>query len=57
VGHVQRGDAETGLDAADLLTELNPHAGVERGQWLVEQEHPGLDGQGSRQRHPLLLAT
>ena len=39
----------------DLLAQLQSHLGVERGQRLVEQQHPGLDRQRAGQRDPLLL--
>ena len=41
----------------DLLPQLQPHLGVQRGQRLVEQQHPRLDGQRAGQRDPLLLAA
>ena len=45
------------LDPADLLAQLHPDLGVERGQRLVEQQHLRLDRERAGQRHPLLLAA
>ena len=42
---------------ADLLAQLQPDLGVQRGQRLVEQQHPRLDGERPGQRDPLLLAA
>ena len=53
----QRGGAQPLLQGADLLTQLQPDLGVQRGQRLVEEQDPGLDGQRPGQRHPLLLAA
>ena len=45
------------LDAADLVAQLDPDLGVERGQRLVEQQHRRLDRQRPGEGHPLLLAA
>ena len=45
------------MDAADLVTELDPHLGVERRQRLVQEQHLRLDRQRAGQCHPLLLTT
>ena len=34
-----------------------PQSGVERRERLVEEDDLGLDGQGPRQGHPLLLSS
>jgi hypothetical protein len=49
--------AEPLLQGADLLPQLQPDLGVERGQRLVEQQHVRLDRQRPRQRDTLLLAA
>jgi hypothetical protein len=57
VGDEQRGGAELLLQKADLLPQLLAHLRVEGGQRLVEQQHPGLDGQRAGQRDALLLTA
>ena len=57
VRHEQGGDAELLLQPADLVAQLHPHLGVERGQRLVEQQHRGGQGQRPGERDPLLLAA
>ena len=57
VGDEQGGDAELGLDAPDLVAQRGAHLGVQRRQWLVEQQHLRLDGQRASQRDALLLAA
>jgi ABC-type Fe3+/spermidine/putrescine transport system ATPase subunit len=39
----QGGDAEPLLQGPDLLPELDADLGIKGGQWLVKQEHAGLD--------------
>ena len=41
----------------DLVAQLHPHLGVQRGERLVEQQHARLDGERAGQRDPLLLAA
>ena len=53
----QGGRAEPLLQGADLLAQLQAHLGVERGQRLVEQQHPRLDGERPGQRDTLLLTA
>ena len=53
----QGGDLEPGLQYPDLLAQLDPDLGVERGEGLVEQEHAGFNGQGAGQGDTLLLAA
>jgi hypothetical protein len=50
-------DVQPLLDPPDLVAELAADLGVQCGQWLVEQQHPGLDRQRPGQRDPLLLAA
>ena len=57
VGDEQGRGAEPLLQRADLLPQLQPDLGVQRGQRLVEQQYPGLDGQRPGQRDALLLAA
>jgi hypothetical protein len=40
MGHEQRSGAQTLLDGADLLAQLQLDLGVQRRQKLVEQHHP-----------------
>ena len=54
VGDVERCDPELGLEAADLLTELDAHLCVEGGERLVEEEHARLDRQRAGEGDPLL---
>ena len=57
MGDEQGGGAELLLERADLLAQLEPDLGVQGGQRLVEQQHPGLDGERPGQRDALLLAA
>jgi hypothetical protein len=57
VGDEQGRGTEPLLDRADLLAQLQADLGVQRGQRLVQQQQPGLDGQRPGQRDPLLLAA
>src|SRR6185369_6240228 len=57
VGHEERRRPDRDLDAPDLLAELSTDLRVERGEWLVEQEHLGLDRQRPGERDPLLLTA
>ena len=57
VGHHDRRHAEAPLELLDLVAQVHPHLGVERGQRLVEQQEPGRGGQRAGQRDPLLLAA
>ena len=57
VGDEQGGGVQPLLQRADLLAQLQPDLGVQRGQWLVQQQHARLDGQRAGQRDPLLLAA
>jgi hypothetical protein len=57
VGHQDEGDAELALKVLQLDLHLLAQLAVERGQRLVEQQELRLVHDGSRQRHPLLLAA
>ena len=57
VGDEQGGDADLGLDPADLVAQRGAHLGVERAERLVEQQHLGLHGQRPGERDTLLLAA
>ena len=57
VGHEERRDPDLELNPADLVAQLGAHLGVERGEWLVEQQQAGLDAQRPGEGHPLLLTT
>jgi hypothetical protein len=55
VRHVEGRDAELLVEPPDLEAHLLPEVRVQVGERLVEQEDLGLDDQGARHRHPLLL--
>ncbi len=57
MGDEQGGDADVQLDPPDLVPQLRPDLGVERGERLVEQQHLRLDGERARERDALLLAA
>jgi hypothetical protein len=57
VRHVDRGDLEGVVQAADLEAHLLAQIGVEVAERLIEQQHLGLDHDGARQGHTLLLAA
>lgn len=57
VGDEHGGDAEGQLEPADLLAQVRPHLGVQRGERLVEQEHARAQCQGAGERDALLLAA
>ncbi len=57
VGDEQAGAVEGGEVAAQLGPHLDPGAGVQRGERLVEQQQPWAGGQRPRQGHPLRLPT
>jgi hypothetical protein len=48
---------ERALDLPELRPDTRPQLRVEVRQRLVEQQHVGLDHEGPRQGHPLLLAA
>ena len=45
------------MQAAQPGAQLLAHAGVERAERLVEQQHLRLDGERAGERHPLALAA
>ena len=51
------GDVHLVVQSPQPAPQLLPHLGVERAERLVEQQHPGLDGQRPRQRDALPLAA
>ena len=55
--HVQHGDAQFALDAAQLGAHLHAQLGVQVRQRLIEQQQGRFDDDGARQRHALLLAA
>ena len=57
VGHVDEGDAELLLHAAQLAAHAQAQILVERRQRLVEQQHARIGDQRARERHALLLAA
>ena len=57
VGHEHGGGAGFELDAADFVSQLHAHFGVQCGQRLVEQQHTRVHGQRTGQGHALLLAA
>ena len=57
MGDEDGGDAGVALDAADLLSRLQAQAGVQVGQGLVQQQHPGHLHHGPGDGHALLLAA
>ena len=57
VRHIQAGDAQAALQAADLGTHLYTQLGVQIGQWLVEQEQLRLAHNGAAHCHALPLPT
>jgi hypothetical protein len=57
VGDEQGGVARAVVDFAQPAAQVAAHLGVERAERLVEQQHPGLDGESAGQRHPLALAA
>ena len=55
VGDEQDRPGEVGEVPAQLGADLEPGAGVERGQRLVEQQQPGVGGERAGERDPLRL--
>ena len=44
-------------DLNELIAQFHPDLGIQRGERFIEQQHLRSNGQGSGQRHPLLLST
>ena len=57
MGHIDHGDAEPLLQAADLAAQLLPELGIEIGERLVEQADRRLGDQRAAERDALLLAA
>jgi hypothetical protein len=57
VGDVERGDADTTLDAADLGSHLDAQFGVEVGERFVHQEDGRFADDRSTHGDPLALAA
>ena len=57
MSHVDRGDRQLLLNAADLGARSIAEPGIEIRQWLVEQQHFGTADDRARQRDTLLLAA
>ena len=57
MGDEHGGDAGLPLDAADLLAGLEAQPGVQVGQRLVQQQHPGHLHHGAGDGHALLLTA
>ena len=57
MGHIDRGDAEFALQAAQFLPQLNAGVEVEAARRLVEQQDVGIGCERPRQGDALLLAA
>lgn len=57
MGDEHGGDAEGELEAADLLAQVRPYLGVQRGERLVEQEDARAQGERAGEGDALLLAA
>jgi hypothetical protein len=57
VGHEDRRDAQALVQALQLAAHLHAQLRVEVREGLVEEQHLGFDGERSRQRDALLLAS
>jgi hypothetical protein len=57
VGDEDRGDVDLVVEAPEPVAQLLAHLGVERAERFVEQQHRGLDGEGTGQGHALALAA
>ena len=55
VRHEDRRDVHLVVETAQPVAQLLPHAGVERAERLVEEQHLGLNGERARERHALPL--
>src|SRR5881396_2634202 len=45
------------MQVVEPAPELLAHTGIERSEWLVEQQHPGSRRERARQRHALALTA
>lgn len=57
VGDHDHGFVETLFETQELALEFVTGDGVERAEWFVEQDDPGVGGEGSRKRDALSLPT
>ena len=57
VGDVHHSEAKLVVQALDFILQLLAQLFVQRRQRLIHQHQLGLEHQGSRYRHPLLLAA
>jgi hypothetical protein len=57
VGDVQRRDAQLTQQLGQLVAQRLLELGIQRGQWLIQQQHTGPDGHRTRQGHSLALAA
>ena len=57
MGHQQEGDADIALQVLQFDLHLAAQLAVERGEWLIEQQHGRPVDERPRQRHALLLAA
>ena len=57
MGHENRGNPRLSLYPTDLLPGLQPQSGIQIGERLIQQKHPGPLYQRSRYCHPLLLSA
>jgi hypothetical protein len=55
VGHEDRGHGKLAHDLLELDLHGTAQISVERGEGLVEEQHPRADHEGAGKRHPLLL--
>jgi hypothetical protein len=57
VGHEDGGEVEPASKRGDFTPQHRPQRRIERGERLIEQQHPRFGRQRARQRHALLLPT
>jgi hypothetical protein len=57
VRYEKKGDSNTPLELFQLDTHLLAQLGIERGQWLVEEQHLRLEHQRTGKRDALPLTA
>ena len=57
MGYMDKGDAQILLHPAKLGPHLDAQVFVQRRQWLVKKQNPGLGDGGAGKGDTLLLAT
>ena len=57
VGHVDERDPDLALQRGEIGLEVLAQLGVERSEWLVEEEHGRRQHEGAGQGDPLLLSA